>query len=351
MKSTHTYRVLFVVVLLLGSLVCHAADTLRMGIKHAPPFVMVEGDRVSGLSIKFWELINKDVRSIYEYEVYEDIGALLVGVENGEVDLSINPITVSEQRLENLDFSQPYFISQTTFVKRKESRFWSFLSSLFSWEFFSAVAILLMIVTIFGVLVWVFERKAKNDQFKKSYEGIADGFWWSAVTMTTVGYGDKAPISRGGRTVAFIWMFTSIILISGLTAGIASALTVRSINSTVKSLDDLSRFKTTTVANSSADEFLEHYQVKHQTAGSLSEAIAQLQDKKADVVVYDKPILSHQISEMDVEEELTIADKGFKTDYYSFSFPKNSPYLTKVNKALVGKLKSKEWEEMKSGLE
>ena len=30
-------------------------------------------------------------------------------------------------------------------------------------------------------------------------ETVADGLWWSAVTMTTVGYGDKVPRSRIGK--------------------------------------------------------------------------------------------------------------------------------------------------------
>ncbi|MGO2102628.1 MAG: ion channel [Psychroflexus halocasei] len=44
--------------------------------------------------------------------------------------------------------------------------------------------------------------------------------------MTTVGYGDKSPLSLGGRIVGLIWMFMAVIILSSLTAGIASALTV-----------------------------------------------------------------------------------------------------------------------------
>lgn len=342
----------YLFLLLLGFTVqLTAQDTLRIGVKHAPPFVMTDGDKVTGLSIQFWDLVNEDINAVYDFVPYEHVKGLLQAVSRSEVDLSINPITVSENRLEQVDFSQPYFISQTTFVKRKESRIMTFLSSLFSWEFFSAVAALLLLIFIFGLLLWVFERRTKNEQFHKSTRGIADGFWWSAVTMTTVGYGDKAPVSPGGRVVAFVWMFASIILISGLTAGIASALTVQSINSHVESLGDLSKMRTLTVANTSTNEFLNQYRIRHQTTASLKEALQQLLDGRTDVVVYDKPILMHEIREMGVGDELVVADRGFKTDYYSFTFPKDSPHLHDINKAVINKLKTRDWEQVKGEVE
>lgn len=53
---------------------------------------------------------------------------------------------------------------------------------------------------------------------------LPDAIWWSIVTMTTVGYGDIAPVTFGGRVIAFVLMFFGIGVLAALTASIASVL-------------------------------------------------------------------------------------------------------------------------------
>ncbi|SEG85290.1 voltage-gated potassium channel [Nonomuraea solani] len=51
---------------------------------------------------------------------------------------------------------------------------------------------------------------------------IGDALWWSLTTMTTVGYGDRFPITSEGRLVAAGLMLTGIALLGVVTAAIAS---------------------------------------------------------------------------------------------------------------------------------
>jgi len=51
-----------------------------------------------------------------------------------------------------------------------------------------------------------------------------EAVWWTLTTMTTVGYGDLAPVTTLGRTVAVLTMFSGIGVFGAFTALIASLL-------------------------------------------------------------------------------------------------------------------------------
>jgi voltage-gated potassium channel len=77
-----------------------------------------------------------------------------------------------------------------------------------------------VVATIFlgAWLVLLFEERAKGTNI----HDYPDALWWAIVTVTTVGYGDRYPITEGGRVVAVILMLVGIGLIGVLTATVAS---------------------------------------------------------------------------------------------------------------------------------
>ena len=80
--------------------------------------------------------------------------------------------------------------------------------------------ILLTIIlgTISSIAILEFER---NDP-GVNIVGPEDAIWWSFVTMTTVGYGDRYPVTTGGRIVAAILMICGIGLFASFTGFLAS---------------------------------------------------------------------------------------------------------------------------------
>lgn len=351
MSRVHPFYLTFFLFLLpLGLL---AQDTtvantrnLIIGITPTPPFIVENDGEYSGLSISSWQLVNKQLEADYEFRSYPSLTDLMVAVENKEVDLSINPITVTDNRMQRISFSQPYFISYTGIAQRQESSTWAYIQNIVSWNFISAILILLGVIFLFGMLVWIFERKANQEEFGGGLRGIFQGFWWSAVTMTTVGYGDKSPKTLGGRIIGFIWMFAAIIMISSLTAGIASSLTVHNINEEINSIQDLSSFEVVTVENSSAHELLEQYGVQSRKVSNEQEGMQALLDEESTFFVYDQPILRYEIERRDAGDELEVIQRTLKRDYYSYSFPKDSPLVEVIDPVLISTLKSMEWNQL-----
>lgn len=56
---------------------------------------------------------------------------------------------------------------------------------------------------------------------------FGDALWWSAETISTVGYGDRFPVSFEGRIVAVGMMILGVSLLGVISAGLATTLLTR----------------------------------------------------------------------------------------------------------------------------
>jgi voltage-gated potassium channel len=82
---------------------------------------------------------------------------------------------------------------------------------------FVLLAVLLIVFAAAGLEV-LFESGAKNSNI----HNFGDALWWAIVTVTTVGYGDKYPVTAEGRGVAAVLMLVGIGLVGTITATVAS---------------------------------------------------------------------------------------------------------------------------------
>ena len=65
---------------------------------------------------------------------------------------------------------------------------------------------------------------AEQDASDANITTFGDALWWSATTVTTVGYGDLYPVTTTGRLVAVALMLVGIACIGAITAGVAAWL-------------------------------------------------------------------------------------------------------------------------------
>ncbi len=68
---------------------------------------------------------------------------------------------------------------------------------------------------------------AERDAAGANITTIGDALWWSAATITTVGYGDRYPVTTTGRVIAFGLMLAGIALLGVITATLASWIVER----------------------------------------------------------------------------------------------------------------------------
>ena len=79
-------------------------------------------------------------------------------------------------------------------------------------------ALLAILVTVFSSIA-ILHLESSGETNIVSAE---DALWWSFVTMTTVGYGDRFPVTSSGRLLAGFLMLTGIGLFGTFTAFVAS---------------------------------------------------------------------------------------------------------------------------------
>ncbi len=309
-----------------------ALPPLVVGVKHSPPFAFKRDDGTwSGLSIELWESVAKEIGRDWVYEEHA-LAELLVVVEKGDVDLGVAALTVTADRERRFDFGQPFHTSGLgiAVVPDPEPGLIALLFGIISGPFFEAVAALAGLLFSVGVIVWLFERRT-NEQFGGSAsEGLFAGFWWSAATMTTVGYGDKVPRSVGGRIVGIVWMFTSILIISSFTAAIASALTAHQLELPLDGPEDLHTVKVGTVNGSTSADWLDEHDLAWQSYDDLGDAMGALDSGALEAVVYDAPVLAW-VANNQFDDRIAVLPRTFERQDYAIAFPDESPLRESVD--------------------
>ncbi len=322
---------------------------LTVGLKVTPPFIIKEKGKYTGVCIDLWESVAQKLGVVYEYKEFgqSEIKEMLTATENGSIDLCINPLTVTSERIKRVDFTQPFFMSSLAVAVPRGSSvgFISILPNLFSLKFITAILLLATVLLVFGVTVWLVEKKKNPEQFRPGIFGIGDGIWWAASTMTTVGYGDKAPRSFIGRVFGIVWMFTAILVISSLTGSIAASLTASELSSDIKSINDLSHKHTGTIAGTGSDAFLLRNKIAPYKSDfkTIPEAIHALDAGIIDAFVYDRPVFDYYASHEDYDRGIAILPKKLSIDYFSFAAQKGSPLLPKINPIMIQELEKISW--------
>jgi ABC-type amino acid transport substrate-binding protein len=314
-------------------------QTLLIGTKETAPFAMQDDqNQWHGISIDLWQRVASALELDYEFREME-FDTLIASVQNGALDAAIAAFTLTAEREKIVDFSHPYYTTGLGIaVTKKGGGLFYYARKILSPGVLQVIFSLSILLFLIGLVVWLLERKRNPQQFGGGVAaGLMSGFWWSAVTMTTVGYGDKAPQSVGGRIIALVWMFTGLIMISSFTATITSQLTVSQLADLISGPEDLHRVSVSTVAGSTSAAYLQKNRISHRTRENISTCLKALAEGDIQAVVYDEAILLYMVIS-DFADEIEVLPKTFARQQYGIVLPQDSDIREAINQALLKEL-------------
>jgi len=112
-----------------------------------------------------------------------------------------------------------------------------FFFSLKRTGFINILFTLLLIITISTLGIYFIEKQ-KNEAFNSTF----DTLWYTIVTLSTVGYGDKTPITVGGRLLGILIILFGVAITGAVTGKIASYLVEKQLKEG-RGLADLSKLE------------------------------------------------------------------------------------------------------------
>ena len=314
-----------------------SGKTLKVMTKILPPFVTEENGELGGFSIELWKNIAQELELKSDFKKTESIPGLLSALKNKQADLSIAAISVTAQREQDFDFSQPIFDAGLQILVRSQgsqSSIGRLLGSIFNPTLFQLLGLMALIVLIPAHIIWLVERNHDGGFLENSayFPGIFKACWWAAGTLAT--QAEEMPKSAWGRVMAVIWMFISVVFIAYFTATVTTSLTVEQLQSSIKGPQDLVGKRVGTIAGTTSVNYLKQQKIEATEFKQTEEAYAALNDSNIDAVVFDAPVLLYYAAH-DGKGKVQVVGNVFRKESYAIALPNGSLYRKPINNAIL----------------
>lgn len=322
-------------------------DTVRVVMTELRPFVEDRDGRPAGFYAEIWSVVAAELGVEVDVLWVDEFGELLTTIDEDRADVAVAPLTPSATRVPDYDFTSSVVASgpQLAYHERiAESA--GLLDAVWSPPVRRILLAALAGLLVLAHLIWLVERGRTADgaagdadgdgnpdgDFSPTYlRGIWDGFWWATVTVTTVGYGDKAPRSVGGRAIALLAMLLSLFLVGAFVSQITEILQAARSEPPVSSLADVDDRPVGVVEGSSFARYVAERGVTtvgFPSQGALLDAAAA---DEIDLVVSNPFALATAGRDRGLEP---VGDV-FYTEFEAFGLAKGSPWREPINQVLA----------------
>lgn len=270
--------------------------TQRVGVIEGKPYAFRDDlGNWDGLSVQLWRRVAERAGLDYEWVALPPQTDPVAALQNGRADMILNAAATASKESE-LDFLPVYHNTELGIAKAAQSSMLKVVKGLFTLKFLWVVLSISGVLLVVGALIYLAERRQNEEQFggdRSLAEGLGSGFWWSGVTLTTIGYGDKAPQTFTGRAIAMLWMLVGMAVSASLTATMVALLNNQSVISFPEDLED---YRVGVIAGSAAADFLDRNNDAYQTFQEPEAGLKAVRDRDIDLFIHDATTLRYLVN-------------------------------------------------------
>lgn len=313
-------------------------EVLRAGVYVSHPFVIRETNGYAGMSIDLWEGLAAGLGRKVEYTEYETFRDLVDATADGNIDIAVTNLTITEERARRIDFTHPWFDAGLRVMVNEDqtASFSDVLGGLQASGHLKAYAWIAAIILLATLILTVFDRRFDKNFPTRWREGLSESFF----TVMSVATSGKPPSRKNlfgwvGRIWQGLWLVCGVAVLAYVTSSVTSVMTTLSLTTQISSVADLTDRPVGVFTGSVAEQYARRSGLDSRSFPHIEEAISALQDGRITAIIGDAPVLEY-FAHTNPGARVRAVGPIFEPDKYGFGLPPHSPLTRPLTIGLIG---------------
>jgi polar amino acid transport system substrate-binding protein len=314
-----------------------ASTPLRVVVYVDPPFVIRAASGFGGFAIELWDKIASANGWKFQYTEVRTLPQLIDEVSQGQADVGVTDLFITSERMEKVDFSQPYFDSglQVMVNTNRRPGLVELFRGLSKWGHLRVFAIAFGIMILATIILTIADRRLDPEFPREWTGGLAESFYHIMSTSAAGSSYHKRVIPGAiGHLLAGIFLACGVIAVAYITSSITSVMTIDKIRGHIAGSKDLAGKRVGTIVGSTGEAYCRSVGLDTRSFDDIHAAVRALMRHQVNAIVYDSPILRYYDKQ---HPELPLAEVGsvFESQNYGFALPHNSPLRHAIDEQLL----------------
>ncbi|WP_412051511.1 transporter substrate-binding domain-containing protein [Hoeflea sp. Naph1] len=308
-----------------------ADKNVVVGYHISPPFVMRDSDgNLHGMAIDLWNTVAGELGYTPSYRDYPTVSGLLEATRAGDIGIAVGNISITEDRANYVDFTQPWFDAGLRIMIDKEGTtglgdVWDGLWEAGYIEVYGWIVFLIIAATI-GLTF--FDRRFDKNFPVRWRDGFSESFYAVMLVATKGTLPSRAKLFGWvGRVFSAFWLIIGVAVLAYVTSSVTSVMTSLAIRGDIRGPEDLPDRTVGVFTGSISENIMAGEGIDIRRFDGIEKAVTALKENDIDAIVADAPVLEYY-KHKHLDMGLDVVGRIFNPGKYGFALPYSQDALT-----------------------